>query len=297
MKKIFPVLVYTLLAGSVFSQAGLQKLPNTLLWKITGKDLKQPTYVFGTMHILCADDATLSIGLNNAIKNCDEIYFEIDMTDMTGMLNAMKYMRMNNDQKLSDLLSQDDYNKVKNYFSKHSAMLPFSMLEHFKPMLIGSLMEENDLPCKSSNGMEFVIMKQAHEVNKKINGLETVEFQASLFDSIPYKDQADDLIKYIDSSEGYRSITDTLVLAYKNQDLNKIELLSTKEDPGSSNYLDILLYRRNRNWVEQLKKLMPEKSLLIAVGAGHLPGEQGLLNLLKKAGYTVTPVMGEGLML
>jgi uncharacterized protein YbaP (TraB family) len=294
MKKILSALVYVLLTGIAFPQAALQKMPNTLLWQVTGKDLKKPTYIFGTMHILCADDATLSNGLKTAIKNCDEIYFEIDMTDMTGMLNAMKFMQMNNDKKLSDLLSTEEYDKVKNYFSKHASMMPFSMLERFKPMLIGSLIEENDLPCKSTNGMEFVIMKEAREENKKISGLETAAFQASLFDSIPYKDQALDLVKYIDSSDEYRKMTDTLAQAYKDQDLNKIELLTSKEDPGTSNYMDLLLYGRNRNWAGLLKNLMPEKSLLIAVGAGHLPGEQGLLNLLRKSGYMVSPVTSEG---
>jgi len=290
MKKVLSLLTCALLTGIVFSQSSTQNWPNTLLWKVTGKDLKKPTYIFGTMHILCADDAGLSNDLKNVISNCDEVYFEIDMSDMMGMMNSMKYMKMNDDKRLSDLLSPEDYAKVKNYFAKHSSMLPFSMLERFKPMLISSLIEEEDLPCKSTNGMEMVIMKEAHEKNKKINGLETAEFQASIFDSIPYKDQAEDLVKSIDSSDDYKKLTDTLAEAYKAQDLNKIELLTSKETGTTSNFMDLLLYGRNRNWASKLKTLMPEKSLLIAVGAGHLPGEQGILNLLKKNGYTVSPV-------
>jgi uncharacterized protein YbaP (TraB family) len=280
--------------NSLSQNAGTTSLTNrqfnTLLWKVTGKDLKQPSYIFGTMHILCADDAILSDSLKMIIKNADEIYFEIDMTDMQGMMSAMKYMRMNDDKKLSDLLSDQDYNKVKNYFAKHSSMLPFSMLEHFKPMLISSLIEEDDLPCKTTNGMEFVIMKEANTQNKKFNGLETAEFQASLFDSIPYKDQALDLVKYIDSSDDYKKMTDTLAEAYKTQDLNKIEQLTIKEDPGTESFMDLLLYGRNRKWVKNMQQLLPQKSFLFAVGAGHLPGEQGLINLLKKSGYTLTPI-------
>ena len=55
-------------------------------------------------------------------------------------------------------------------------------------------------------------------------------------------------------------------------------------------YEDILLNNRNYNWVEKLKKLMPGKSLVVAVGAGHLPGDKGVINLLRKAGFTVTPI-------
>lgn len=264
---------------------------NTLLWKITGKGLRQPSYIFGTMHILCADDAKLSDSLKKAIRDCDEIYFEIDMTDMTGMISAMKLMRMNDDKKLSDLLNAADYEKVKKYFEKHPSLLPFSMLERFKPMLISSLIEENDLPCKTTNGMELVIMKQAKEDDKKIYGLETAAFQASLFDSIPYKDQALDLVKYIDSSDEYKKMTDTLANAYKTQDMNKIEQLTIKEDPGTASFMDLLLYGRNRKWVGNMQKLLPDKSILFAVGAGHLPGDQGLISLLRKNGYNVIPII------
>src|ERR1035438_5153437 len=172
MKKTFFIIICLLSFCIPFSQTASQRYPNTLLWKITGNNLFQPSYIFGTMHILCADDANLSDSMKKIIRNCNEIYFEIDMTDMMGMMSAMKYMRMNDDKKLSDLLSNEDYAKVKKYFEGHSSLLPFSMLERFKPMLISSLMEEDDLPCKTTNGMELVIMKEAKDQNKKINGLE-----------------------------------------------------------------------------------------------------------------------------
>ncbi|HWB90439.1 MAG TPA: TraB/GumN family protein, partial [Puia sp.] len=78
--------------------------PHILLWRISGKNITHPSYLFGTMHILCAKDAVLSDSLKAAIKKCDEIYFEINLSDMAGMLNSMKYMRMNDSKKLSDLL-------------------------------------------------------------------------------------------------------------------------------------------------------------------------------------------------
>ena len=119
-------------------------------------------------------------------------------------------------------------------------------------------------------------------------------YQAGIFDSIPYKIQAEQLIKYVDSSSTEKDQEDKefmeLADAYKKQDLNKLEELSNKNDIGVANFTDLLLYNRNRNWVEKLKTLVPAKPLLIAVGAGHLPGEKGVLNLLRKAGYNVKPV-------
>src|SRR5215813_8200015 len=90
--------------------------PHTLLWKVTGKNLSRPTYLFGTMHILCAQDAKVSDSLKKIIQNCDEIYFEIKLDDFSGMLKSLQFMRMNDNKKLSDLLNGEDYAKVKNYF-------------------------------------------------------------------------------------------------------------------------------------------------------------------------------------
>ena len=136
-------------------------------------------------------------------------------------------------------------------------------------------------------------MEEAKKHGKKIDGMETMGYQVSVLDAIPYKLQADQLVKYI-NDEGKDTNDESemkqMLQAYKEQDLKKLEALINKSDIGVSSYTDILLYKRNRNWVEKMREILPGKSLLIAVGAGHLPGDQGVINLLRKAGYTVTPV-------
>jgi hypothetical protein len=289
MKKIF---LFGLSVSTYFIalSQNIHPLANTLLWQISGNGITKPSFLFGTMHILCSGDAMLSDSMKQVIKKADEVYFEIDISDMKGMMNSMRYMRMNDNKRLSDLLDSADYRKLKAYFEKHSPILPFSMLERFKPLFISSMMEEEDLDCKTTDGMEMIIMQEAKTQNKKINGLETAEFQAGLFDSIPYEKQALSLMNYVDSAEDYKKMTDTLTTAYKQQDLRKIDELTSKDDPSMNDYMDLLLYGRNRNWVEKMKDLIKEKSLLFAVGAGHLPGEQGLINMLRKKGYTLTPL-------
>jgi uncharacterized protein len=264
--------------------------PHTLLWKISGKNLSKPSYLFGTMHILCADDALLSEGLKKVVTNSDEIYFEIDLSDMKGMMNSLKYLRMNNETTLSDLLDSEEYAKVRSYFVKHVPAVPFGMLERFKPMLVSSMLEEQSMDCKTPDGMEMEIMKAANSIHKKINGLESVEFQAQLFDSIPYKKQAADLLSYIDSADENSKSVDSLVKVYKEQDLDKIDELTRKDDITINDYVDLLLNRRNQNWVKKMNLLMPVKSLLFAVGAAHLPGEYGVIALLRREGYQVTPL-------
>ncbi|HEX2845059.1 MAG TPA: TraB/GumN family protein [Chitinophagaceae bacterium] len=267
---------------------------NTLLWKISGNGLEKPSYLFGTIHMLCKDDAGISENLKNSIINADEVYFEIDLDNMLEMLTVMSKMKMKGDTTLQDLLSKEDYEKVKNYFDGAGSMLPFSMLETYKPILAASLLEQSSLPCDRNTAMEQEIMEVAKKYKKKIKGLETMGYQAEVLDGIPYKMQAEQLVAYIDNANKGKDSSSTelseMLQAYREQNLKKLEELMMKEEAGVAAYADILLFQRNRNWIEKLKEILPGHSLLIAVGAGHLPGEKGVLNLLRKAGFTVTPV-------
>lgn len=307
MKKITGLLPFILLAGMGHSQnkkttvkaetIGAAKgnitttsTGKTLLWEISGNGLKKPSYLFGTMHILCADDARLSSNLKTIIKDSKEIYFEIDMDNMGELMGAMKFLRMNDGVKLSDLLTTEEYNRVKDYFEINKTMLPLSMMNRFKPYFVSSLIGEKMMTCEKKNGMEEMIMRESKRYDKVIKGLETTEFQASIFDSIPYNKQAKDLLAYIDSIDTYRQTTLDMINVYRDQDLERMDSLMLKSDPGMESYMDLLLYNRNRRWVKQMPLIMQQGTVLFAVGAGHLPGEQGVIKLLKKNGYKVKPL-------
>jgi len=244
--------------------------------------------------MICSDDAMLSDSLKTAIEKSDEVYFEVDMDNLFEMLGVMRKMKMRNDTTLADLLSTQDYAKVKNYFENKETLLPFSVLETYKPLLAASMLMEGSAECASPEAMEEVIMQEAKQHGKSVKGLESMSFQMSIFDTIPYKMQAMQLVKYIDDADkGTNDDSkeyDKLMQAYKDQDLSKLEELTKTTDMGIANFTDILLYNRNKNWVEKLKTILPDKSVMIAVGAGHLPGDRGVINLLRKAGYTVKPV-------
>ena len=79
---------------SLVSMTALAQENNTLLWKISGNGIDKPSYLFGTIHMLCADDALLSANLQKVIRNCDEVYFEVDMDNLFEMLGAMNKMKM-----------------------------------------------------------------------------------------------------------------------------------------------------------------------------------------------------------
>ncbi|HEY0355647.1 MAG TPA: TraB/GumN family protein, partial [Flavisolibacter sp.] len=102
------------------------------------------------------------------------------------------------------------------------------------------------------------------------------------------------LLKMIEDSgkEGEDTEMKMLTEAYRQQQLNKMDEL-TRNEKSIEGFTDILLYDRNADWAKKLEELMKNNALVIAVGAGHLPGEKGVINLLRKAGYKVEPVKND----
>lgn len=294
MKKLGTGLLMGLMAlTSCAQKEETVKGDKSLLWKISGNGLEKPSYLFGTIHMLCKEDANLGDNMIKAIKNADAVYLELDMDNLFDMLSVMNKMNMQNDTTLADLLTEDEYQKVKKLFTEKSSLLPFSMVEKYKPLLASAMLMESTMVCDEQVAMEQLIMEEAKKHGKSIEGMETTAYQMSIFDSIPYKVQAQELVKMVSEGEkeadGEKELKD-MMDAYKEQDLNKLGEMISKSDAGMMQYEDILLNNRNYNWVEKLKKLMPGKSLVVAVGAGHLPGDKGVINLLRKAGFTVTPI-------
>jgi hypothetical protein len=266
---------------------------NTLLWQVSGKDLKDPSYIFGTFHLMCKDDIKFSEQLKKSLASADEIYMEMDMDDPTTMLSGLLYMNMKDGKKLKDLYTDAEYKKVESYF-KDSLSMPMMMFQGVKPYFLVAMLYPKMMNCKTASGIEQELIMIAKENKKEIKGLETMQFQASVFDSIPYEWQAKELLKNIDSFSVYKKEFDTMMLEYKNQQLSSMEKLLGKSEFGSDKkYEEILLINRNRNWASQLKNIMNKESVFVAVGAGHLVGEKGLLNLLRKEGYTVEPLLNK----
>jgi uncharacterized protein YbaP (TraB family) len=291
MKKTLLLSLLATLGLASFSQPSKKAAENTLLWRISGKGIT-PSYLFGTMHMICADDIQLSDSLKHAISRADDVYLELDMDNMFEMMSAMTKMKMRNDTTLSDLLTKAEYQKVKEYFGENSKLLPFAMIETYKPLLAASIiMEQQAGVCNNMISMEQLIMAEAKKNVVDIKGMETMDYQISIFDSIPYSLQAKQLVKMVEGGND-EDATDMqkLMDAYRSQQLNEMEALTLKEDMGIQNFTDLLLYDRNANWAKKLENVMGTRSLVVAVGAGHLPGEKGVINLLRKAGYKVEPV-------
>jgi uncharacterized protein YbaP (TraB family) len=267
----------------------IQKNNNTLLWEISGNGLTRPSFLLGTFHLLCKQDIHFSDQLKKAFHYCDTVYMELDMDDPSTMLSAMMYMNMKGDTTLADLYTAKEYERLKEYFAD-TLKIPLAFLQKAKPYFLVALLYPRMMNCPSPAGVEEELVKLAKENKKEINGLETMQFQASVFDSIPYQWQAKELLKNIDSFSVNKKEFETMLRFYKNQNLDSIKTMLGKSEFGSEKYDDLLLNDRNKKWVKKLDTIMKKESVFVAVGAGHLVGEQGLIHLLKKQGYTLKPL-------
>ncbi len=262
---------------------------NTLLWEISGKNLKKPSYLFGTFHLMCKEDINFSANLQAAMKAAEEVYFEMDLDDPANTLGALFLMNMKDGTTLKNLYTEEEYARLNDFF-KDSLSMPVTMLQKMKPLFLEALLYPKLMDCKNMSGIEQELLVMAQKDKKEIKGFETMAFQASVFDSIPYKTQASSLLKTIDSISTYKVYFAKMLDVYKTQQLDSIQSLFTDSEYGQAENMDILLTKRNQNWVGQLKEIFKSKSVFIAVGAAHLVGDEGLITLLKKEGYTVTPI-------
>ncbi len=270
----------------------VQKNNNTLLWKISGNGLGKPSFLFGTFHLLCKDDIHFSKQLLDVVKASNEIYMELDMDDPSTLMGGLLFMNMKNGKKLSDYYTPVEYARLKKYFSD-TLGTPITFLEKAKPYFLVALLYPKMMNCSSPAGVEEELLKIAKEDKKEIKGLETMQFQASVFDSIPYDLQAKELLNNIDSFSKYKNEFDEMLDLYKRQYLDSMQTMVSKSEFGTDKYDDLLLNDRNKNWVKQLKEIMKKESVFVAVGAGHLTGEKGLINLLKKEGYKAEPLINK----
>ncbi len=275
---------------------GADTLPDALLWKIERKDLSAPSYLFGTIHMIPKEDYFEPFGFDEAFESCQKVVFEIDldeMNDMGALMGLMGNLMMKDGVTLSDLLSPEEYKEVADYFEEMG--LPMVMLGSIKPMFLSMLAEVNMDPSAMQSddivSYEMDMYDRANASSKDVGGLETMAYQMSIFDSIAYKDQALMLLDAVRSTDLESDMFEETVTLYKQQKIESmVAMVGDAEQGDLGGYEDILLNNRNHNWIPVMAKQMSKRSVFFAVGAGHLAGENGVIKLLRKEGYTLTPV-------
>lgn len=283
MKYLIPVFAF-FLSGVCLAQKPEEK---TLLWEVKGNGLKAPSYLYGTYHLVCPDELVVDSAIARAFNATQQLYLELNMSDPNMAVQTMQHMTMTNKKSLKDLLPKTDYDSVSVLFQQKTG-IPLLLLQNAKPMVLSAMLYPALMNCKPE-GWEEVFLKMAQKKNIPVKGLETVAFQMGIFDSIPYTEQAISLKESLYHFDSLREASDKVKELYLKKDLDKMQE-EVMEDKDMGKYAPILLYQRNESWVPVIEEQARLKPTFIAVGAGHLGGNKGVITILRQKGYTVSPV-------
>ena len=293
MKRFSLILVLTMLA--LASQA-------QLLWKVSGNGLGRPSYIMGTYHFAPASMMEKIPGMEQALEGCDVVVGEIDKEEMMSQSSQTRMamaMMAPPDSTLDKLFSPADYAIVESVFNKYFGNMgvKLSQMNMLKPSAISVQMQAmqavKHFPnFNESEVIDMAVQTAANEMGRPSIGLETMDEQIELLFNGSLAEQAEGLLEACKKDDLFTIQSSALVEAYMAQDLAQIEKIFTDPELGGEDTeaMDALIYNRNRSWAEKLVKMMPERACLVCVGAGHLPGDQGLLQLLRDRGYTVEPM-------
>ena len=263
-------------------------MEKTLLWQISGPGISAPSYLFGTIHLMCPGDIMVSDILKAKFNSTQQLYLELDLDDPTVMLKTMQHIQMNNDTTLKDLLTEPQYDSLRARFKRLTGM-PLDMMTSMKPELVETLMYPALLGCDGAEAWEQKFMQMAKANNMQVKGLESVEDQLEIFDAIPYKVQAEGLAETFNNIDSIKQNFQAMVELYKQKDLEGLHAMMYSDEEFSK-YDDLLLKDRNEKWIPEIIEQAKSKSTFFAVGAAHLGGDNGVIELLRKKGYTVEAV-------
>ena len=297
MKKMFLTLLLTVMATTGMNAQ--------LLYKISGKGLRKPSYIIGTYHLAPVSFVDSIPGLRSALAESEQVYGEIETADMTSPENIAKMqqaMMLPEGKTLTELLTPEQMQKLNATMREllgvdmSNPMVAQQMNKMLPQALVTQLTVIMYLKKHSgfnpTQSFDDYFQEQAVAQGKPVGGFETMDFQLqALFGSISIERQIELLMCFLNNREWEESQVDNIVEAFFAQDLNRIEAAMDEKQDNSCDATDeeneLLIYGRNATWLKKMPEIMQQKSTFFAVGAAHLVGERGVLAGLRNAGYLV----------
>lgn len=270
-----------------------------LLWKVEGNGLQAPSYIFGTHHVAPSDMVSRVAGLTDALDEVAAVYGEVNMVDLNPMemqQMVMPHIMAPADSTLSVLFTPAQLDSIGALLTSYTGQpVDMSQMETLKPVMIGTqlaiLQSMKAFPGFNPQAqLDATLQNMAKAAGKEVGGLETFEYQLGVLYDTPLSIQADELMEGIRNDSEAVEKAASLANAYTSGDLDTISSLLYDDPDMTQAKLEKLLLVRNRAWTALLPDIMGARPVLVAVGCGHLPGDEGLIALLRNAGYTLTPV-------
>lgn len=277
----FLCILFLVISANVFAQNY-----NSLLYQVT-KQNEDTSYIYGTIHLSKKDLFEVNKKLVPVFNKVDSVYFEILSNEAEAKQLMMPYL-LGDTLKTIDLLPSDKKQLVVDFVKNN---LGTEIFLNYRPIIVFMMLAQTMYAADDVLPMDFHFMNVAKVKNKGLGQLETMEVQFNLLNSIPLKEQVDEIVRMIEEQESDKKELLQLMNYYKSQDLQKIHdfIIEHSDDNGfidSKEFLD----SRNEKMIPKIIKINNNGGALFFVGAGHLLGEKGLLPLLTKQGYTITPL-------
>lgn len=279
-----------------------------LLYKISGKGLAFPSYIVGTYHLAPSSFADSIPGIRQAMADCQQTYGELVMNQMMtadSVALLQQAMMLPDGMTIDKLLTADEMTRLNAYLKEMIGMdmtnpLLNQQMGKMSPGALNTTLSMLSFMKKEgtvdpSNLIDDYFQKEALAQGKGVGGLETVGFQINvLFKVQTLERQKELLMCLVDNAEFMDEMADKVRRAYYSQ---KLEVIKEAMDQKLRNSCDqtpeeddLLINNRNADWVTKMPAIMSQKPTLFAVGAAHLPGPKGVLNLLRETGYVVEPM-------
>lgn len=287
IKKTVTNIMLTAMALLAGISSTIGQSEKSLLYKIEGNGI-QTSYVYGTIHILPQKDFLLKDKVKKAFDDSELIVMELDMDDPNMPGEMMKNAIMEGDATLDQLLDAEHFAKL-DAALKEALGVGVAPFNKMKPFMVSSMLLMKHVGEQPAS-FEGTFVEMATAAEKNILGLESVTEQLDLFNKISYQDQADDIVEMLDDPEGMEDMYADMVKIYKSEDIAEMYEMMDAYFSGDKTAMDVMLHTRNKNWIPKIGEFAKEQSTFFGVGAGHLGGDLGVVALLKKAGYTVTPI-------
>ncbi|MBP6065867.1 TraB/GumN family protein [Bacteroides sp.] len=293
MKKTFGLLLFICATLHVQAQ---------LLWKVSGNGLTQPSYIMGTHHLSPLSIKDSIAGIKQALNDTKQVYGELVMTEVqkpATMQLMQQAMMIGNDTTFQSLFTPEAYERI-NQYSKENLMFDIAMMPKVKPAFLSNnlvviLYMKHVGGFNPQEQLDTYFQTLATSNGKKVGALETPEFQFNLlYNGSSLKRQAESLLCLLNNIDKNIDQLKRLTVYYNAQNLDAMYKLSEELQGDACDPLpgekEAMIDHRNRDWATKLPTIMEEAPTFIAVGALHLPGENGLLQLLKQKGYNVEAI-------
>ncbi|HMX03774.1 MAG TPA: TraB/GumN family protein [Chitinophagales bacterium] len=276
----------TLLPFALNAQQGAKS--TSILYAISGNGLTDTSYLFGTFHLINQEHFYVAPEVETAFDNAAQLAFEIKLDDPNMISTYQRWTTLPEGVTWHNFASDEEIAYMTSVF-RDSMQADFTPYIQLKPFVAYQMLTTESMG-ENAQSYELHFMQRNMQDHRPIAGLETLESQLKIFDSVPYAEQVDWMTEISDSSFTSEDRLDEMISYYKNGDIESLYNVTITATPEFHDYANLLVADRNKRWIPIIGDLAKKGSTFVAVGAAHLGGPEGVVKLLQQAGYQVTPV-------